>query len=89
MLSIDIVKDILKQKFSDFKSIDVSAYQPAHNPNILILVRRPISSFDTYKDIVAQVTVLKNDKVLYDSLITDTVDFDKFCDKIYRKIKGV
>ena len=42
--------------------------------------------FDNYPDIVANITVFREDKVIWDVLITTVTDVKKFCEKLNQKI---
>jgi G:T-mismatch repair DNA endonuclease (very short patch repair protein) len=56
------------------------------NEHWTIKIARP-SSFDSYRDIEACVTLLYDKQIVWEVLLTQDTDLNKFCNKLSQKIK--
>ena len=81
----DIISTInyISPKLASTKSL---CYIVNDNPNLRLLIAKP-SEFNNYGDVIAQITLLNNNKIIINSLITVDTDLNKFCKKLSQKIK--
>jgi hypothetical protein len=56
------------------------------NPRLQIKISKPCA-FDDYGDIIARVTLYKDDNPIWDVLISYNTDLNRLCEKISRKFK--
>ena len=93
-MGIKVVQTDYMQQVCNFISLTIPSVVPdnskwytikAHG-TYKIRIAKP-DPFDCYDDVIARITLYKQDRVLCDYLITHSTDLNKLCAKLSTKIK--
>lgn len=85
MQFIDVITAV-KEAVPKVKPVHSYWFVIKDNPHFQIKISKP-SPFDSYGDMVAKITVYKDDKPVWNVLLTIDTDLNKFCQRLLQKLK--